>query len=669
MIAAGAAEVDLRSTSLPIVTIDTNGLTVPDEPKIAGRMTIIASDDGSRNRLTDPPNDYSGLIGIEIRGQTSQGFPKKQYSLETRDVDGENDNVSLLGLPEENDWILHGPYSDKTMMRNALAYTIASQTGHYAPRFRFCELVLNDRYEGVYLLMEKIKRDRDRVDIASSSTSDLSGGYLLEKSSWNKISEDDVYVVPERAGEPFVIKYPKGNDLTTGHLDWIVGYLDDCEESIFGDSYQDPVLGYAAFFDIPALMDYLLVNELFRNQDAFHASTFMHKDRDGKMILGPVWDLNVAMGNNLCDHPSRQPQGWTIAYKMWARRLLSDPAFATRYQERYRELRRTVFSPEYLDLHLDQWAAQIEEAQARNFIRWDILGQEIWPNCFVGDSFRQEIRFLKDWLHQRIAWLDDQWNFAPLHEPVVTEINYHSAESADAGDWLELYNPWYESIDLGGWSLSSDGTIIKTFTAGTRLSSMRYLVVSGNPAAFQGQFPDVHSWAGDIGFDLNDFGGRIRLIKPDGEVVQTVDFQAGDPWPLAAAGQGATLERRDPFTPEQGSVNWLASLGHGTPGQINQTRYQVYSTVAAWTATRPNPSSLTMTMEFSLQRDAAVELAVFDVRGRHVVTFFKGDLKRGPHAITWIGTDERGVKVPSGVYVGVLRSEDDVVTRKLQVIR
>ena len=158
-----AQEVTLTSSNLPIIVIDTYEQVIPDEPKISAHMGIIFNGSGEINYITDSSSHYDGDIGIEIRGHSSQHyFPKKQYGLETRDSEGENINVSLLGMPEENDWILYAPYSDKSLMRNVLAYDIAKSLGSYAPRTQFCEVILNNDYVGIYVFMEKIKKDSNR---------------------------------------------------------------------------------------------------------------------------------------------------------------------------------------------------------------------------------------------------------------------------------------------------------------------------------------------------------------------------------------------------------------------------------------------------------------------------------------------------------------------------
>ncbi|MBC8384513.1 MAG: CotH kinase family protein, partial [Candidatus Cloacimonetes bacterium] len=184
-----------EESHLPIVIIDTYGQEIPNSYRIVVHIGIINNESSETNYITDPFDSYDGFAGIEIRGSSSVMFPKKQYAFETQDEFGENLNVPLLGLPTENDWILYAPYSDKTLIRNALAYELARKAGRYASRLRFCELVINDDYKGLYILFEKIKRDDDRVDISEMDQDDiagdeLTGGYILKVDKWDGENND-----------------------------------------------------------------------------------------------------------------------------------------------------------------------------------------------------------------------------------------------------------------------------------------------------------------------------------------------------------------------------------------------------------------------------------------------------------------------------------------------
>jgi len=166
------------SSKLPLVFIDTNGRQIPDEPKILVDMGIVWNGQGKENHTSDDFNHYFGKVGIEIRGSSSQMFPKKSYGFETSNQAGEDVDFQILGLPEEEDWILYAPYSDKTLIRNVLTFSLAKPLGHYTSRCRFVELFLNEEYQGIYVLMEKIKREDTRVDIAKLNRWPVLGQYV-----------------------------------------------------------------------------------------------------------------------------------------------------------------------------------------------------------------------------------------------------------------------------------------------------------------------------------------------------------------------------------------------------------------------------------------------------------------------------------------------------------
>jgi hypothetical protein len=198
-----------ESSNLPIVVINTEGRSIPNEPKIFARMGVVHNKHG-RNSLNDPFNGYDGVIGIEKRGNAAQSYDivrgKWSYTIETRHEDGSNNNVKLLGMPKDNDWILAADFIDKTLVRNALAYHISRSLGRWAPRTRHVELVLNGRYEGVYLLVEKIKPDNNRVDIAKLDSSGISGEAVTGGYIWDVQQADGTDV---EFGERRVLKYPK----------------------------------------------------------------------------------------------------------------------------------------------------------------------------------------------------------------------------------------------------------------------------------------------------------------------------------------------------------------------------------------------------------------------------------------------------------------------------
>lgn len=470
---AANAQVDLTSSNLPIFIINTdNTSSIIDEPKTGADLKIISNSNGQRNLITDTPNDYNGRIGIELRGQTSQSlFDKKSYGFETREANDDNLNVSLLGLPEENDWILYGPFSDKTMIRNVLIYELSNEIGRYASRTRYCELVINDEYKGVYVLMEKIKRDKNRVDIAKLTAdeidgTDISGGYILKLDKFN--STDQNRFNSDFSGDvnmEYQVIYPKDDDLQPEQFTYIQDFMYNFESALSGENYKDSTLGYQQYIDVNSFIDFFLLNELGRNPDGYRISTYFHKQHDddgGKLTMGPIWDFNIAMGNaNFCLGSS--PTGWVIDYNdacpddawlvgYWWERLLSDENFARAVIDRWQTLRQTSFSIANIHQIIDDNAALLNESQTRNYQQWDILGEWVWPNDFVGQTYTSEVHYLKTWFSDRVNWMDnniqlfvatipnDNHEFSLYPNPFKDALNVKINQGSKGESILRIYN-------------------------------------------------------------------------------------------------------------------------------------------------------------------------------------------------------------------------------------
>lgn len=419
----------LQSSNLPIIVIQTDEPNIVDEPKIGGHMGIIYHENGQRNYLTEAFNHYDGRIGIELRGQSSLFFfDKKSYGVETRDANGDDLSVSLFGMPEESDWVLYGPYSDKTMVRNTLIYKLSNEIGQYAVRTKFCELVVNNEYKGVFVWMEKIKRDKNRVDIEKLKTDeisgeDLTGGYILRLDKFEEGKDINLWYsafAGDKEWMRYQVVYPKGNDLQEEQLQYIQGFIYDFEAALTSNQYQDPAHGFRKYIDVPSFIDFMLLNELARNPDGYRLSTYLYKQNDkdgGKLHMGPIWDFNIAMGNaDFC--LGGGTSGWVLNYNSicpedfwlmgyWWDRLLADPDFVAQLQARWAALRQSAFSLSNIHETIDEMAAEVGEAQPRDNLKWQTIGNYIWPNSFIGNSYGAEVTHLKEWFEGRVAWIDD----------------------------------------------------------------------------------------------------------------------------------------------------------------------------------------------------------------------------------------------------------------------
>jgi hypothetical protein len=422
----------LESSNLPLIVIDTYGETIRNNVKINARMKIIYNDPPQRNYVSDPGNIYDGNVGIEIRGTYSATLPQKPYGFETRDSLGNNLNVSLLNMPAENDWILLANYNDKVFMRNTLAFDLFRKMGHYQMNTRICEVILNDAYQGIYVLTEKIKRDKNRVNIskltsADTSGNDVTGGYII------KIDYDDGtgkdgwvsnYPAIDRPGSRpyFVYHYPKPYEILNKQKQYIQSYITRIDSVLRSPNWTDSSEGYRKYLNVSAFIDYFIVGEVSRNVDAYKKSAYFYKDRDdkdGRLQPGPVWDFDWAWKNiNECMVDGIDGSGWTYLISSvcrskpvppgWVVKLLDDDAFANELRTRYNQLRKTILSEEYFNHYIDSVNALVSEAQVRHYEKWPILGKNVGtpevdeqPKTFEG-----EITKFKNWISTRIKWLD-----------------------------------------------------------------------------------------------------------------------------------------------------------------------------------------------------------------------------------------------------------------------
>lgn len=383
---------------LPKIIINTNNQDILDDPRIKAFLSV-----------KDGRQKTESMIAIEIRGHTSQIYPKKSYSFETQDSAGENNNISILGMPAENDWVLYAPYIDKTLMRNVFAYKIFRDMGHYSSRTRFCELYLNDSYEGVYVLTEKIKRDKNRVAI-SKFKNDITGGYMVSNDrSTSTLFFPSTYYHDYNTPTPFYVIYPDSTYLTEDALNYIMLQFHRFEQSVVSSDRE----AFKNHIDIASFADYLLLSELTRNNDAYRLSTFYYKNSDSidpKIYMGPVWDYNLAFG--LADFDNAFSfEGWIFRQHknlipFWWDDLMSNPYFYDFVKNRWFELRKNILSDETLISHIDFMTAQLYPSARRNFARWPILWKGIWPSYYNGPTYEDNVDYLKFWLLKRLEWMD-----------------------------------------------------------------------------------------------------------------------------------------------------------------------------------------------------------------------------------------------------------------------
>ena len=338
-------------------------------------------------RLTAP--GFRGRVGIEVRGQSSARFPKRSYALELRDARGRDRKARLLGLPADADWVLHAGYNDKTLLRNALVTATARALGRYASRARWVELVRNGRSEGVHLLMERPELGGDRV---------RGGGALLELTSPAQAASKAPTFSTPVTRLPLAWQDPDRDDLSPRRAAQIRTAVAALDRTLAGRApFPGPL-------DVGAAVDFVLLQELVKNPDGFHASTYLRVARDGTIELGPPWDFDTALGNNGWAGFAG-PEGWVLAARPWPAALRRVPAFEARLRARWAEIRRGGLLEAML-AEIDRGEALLRVPAARNFRRWPVLDTPVWPNPLARGSHGAEVQALRGWLRARVAWMD-----------------------------------------------------------------------------------------------------------------------------------------------------------------------------------------------------------------------------------------------------------------------
>ena len=356
-------------------------------------------------------------------------------------------------ITKQSDFILYAPANDKALIRNTLIYDLSNQIGMYATRTKYVHLYIDGEYLGLYVLMEKIKRDKNRVNITKMASTDnsgnnITGGYILkiDKSAGDNTlvgwDADAVYTEalgfrsnydpngikinflpygPKKSAETYIMyEYPKYDAITNDQKKYVQTYFSDFEDVLLSNNYKDPINGYQKFIDVNSFIDFLILNEFAYNPDAYRLSTFMNKERLGKLKMGPIWDFNLGFGNDdrvafvnastwVINYNNYYPSDtWLVNF--WWKKLLSDPAFTDRLKSRWISLRTSSLSEtsilETIDKHIN--LLKSTNSIDKHFDRWKILGVKLPFNNFVGKTHQEEVDFLKSWVKKRLTWMDSE---------------------------------------------------------------------------------------------------------------------------------------------------------------------------------------------------------------------------------------------------------------------
>ncbi len=413
-------------THLPLVQIETKE-DIPGKPilnekgRTAGFTTAsdgsdriistvrITDHEETNNHLNDSPTIESEAT-IHIHGNSSRYFDKLGYKIKLIDSDGKSNNQSVMGMPAHSEWILHGPFLDKTLIRNYMWYNIGGEIMSYAPNVRFCEVFINGKYEGVYVMTETITAGENgaRLQLSVDKKDSTYSGYLLrmDRTSEKDINNFTKYAYRMNKTSGINIEYPGPKNITPELATSITKDFSAFEKSIYSYDFDSDEFGFKKTIDIDSFVDYFIINEFTGNYDAGNLSTYIYKDKDGKYRMC-IWDFN-----NSCDNYQEKAidtDDFQIINDPWYWMLSKNKDFTERIVDRYRTLRKGVLSDEYLNKYIDDTIAYLGDAVDRNFERWGYSFNDnelLWPQDRNIHSFDGAVTQLKTFIHDRSRFLD-----------------------------------------------------------------------------------------------------------------------------------------------------------------------------------------------------------------------------------------------------------------------
>jgi hypothetical protein len=650
----------LTDSNLPVVIINTDGgVPIVDDPRAMGSMKIIYRGPGERNYLTDQNNsqylNYDGRIDIEIRGSSSQVTPKKQYGFTTRMADNvTNNNVSLLGMPEENDWILNGMVFDPALMRDFLCYNLSRQIGEYASRTAYCEVIINGSYKGLYLLQEKIKADDNRVNIIKIDENDnslpqVSGGYITKA---DKTTGGDpvawTMINPNGTTVDYIHELPKPENVTTAQHNYIQTQFLELVSTV---ARQDAsfVNGYPSIIDIPSFINHMIISELSSNADSYQYSTFFHKDRNGKLRAGPIWDNDLTFGNDLFfwGYDRSKTNIWQFSNgdnegsRFW-KELYNDDRFKCYLSRRWDELTAPgkPLNPSVLRTFIDQTAEYISEAVARDDALWENTG-----------NHSQQVEAIKAWLDNRIPWMNASLGpFAACSDPelpplVITKIMYHPLTTIafpdeDELEYLEITNNGNETVNLTGIYFAGTGFVFQ-FPAFSSVGPFESMIIAGDYNTFRMNYG--FNPFGQFTRSLSNRSENLVLADAFGNVIDNVCYYDTIPWP-DADGNGYYLKLPDPDLDNSDPSSWIASNDIITSDE--------YPPAAEMLKIYPNPVKDILRIESS---EPIATINLIDIHGR-VIKTMQSNNETFDFAVS---------QLPPGIYFIVIETGQKTTTRKI----
>lgn len=422
-----------EGTHLPIIAIETGGQRIPGEPildetgvaiaflpgengeKMVNVDISIIDNEDSYNHLSDKAIITSTAF-MRIRGNSSRQFDKKSFLIRFLDEKNNESDQAVMGMYENDEWALYGPFLDKTLIRNYMWMNISADIMGYAPNIRFCQAYIDGEFKGLYLMMETIKRSEGRVNINAYDQGDSEFSYIVKldehQNDEKALESFTYYTLNTEKNTSLSIVYPAKKDLIADVTTFIEKDISQFEKALYSYDFKDPVKGYRAYIDVDSFVDYYVLQEFLSNNDMCSRSTYLYKDVRGKLMMGPVWDYN-----NACDNYfNLEFDGSGINYvdRTWYSMLIKDEYFVNKVVSRYKELRESTLSEAYLLNYIDETVTYLGDEIENNFTVWGYTFERQYQKPTISrrpielnpTSYDQAIEQLKEYIIARGKWMD-----------------------------------------------------------------------------------------------------------------------------------------------------------------------------------------------------------------------------------------------------------------------
>lgn len=434
-------------THLPLVLIDTGGIEIPGEPitdesnheigftsteqgevMLTAKISVISGNDQNHHPSDEP--DLESEMLIRIRGNSSRHFDKKSYLIRLIEENGDYRNEEVMEMPPHYEWALHGPFLDKSLIRNYMWYNITGEFMDYAPNVRFCEVILNGEYQGLYVMTETLTNGEDcRINVSEPIEGTDQTGYLLRLDRGSETPIKNIKTFSNysyRNMQKFDIKYPRSGDLTPELTAAITQEFSDFEKSLYSYDYDTDDFGYYYDIDVQSFIDYFIINEFTTNYDAGWLSTYLYRDIGGKYKM-VIWDFNSACDNY--ELTTLEPRRFEMQLCVWYYMLMKDEYFVEHLIDRYRELRETYLNDDYLSQYIDDTVAYLGDAVDRNFEVWGYTFDEylpLSPESRNPEDFTAAVEQMREFIYHRGAWMDEHIDvlLQYCHESKVKKFNH-----------------------------------------------------------------------------------------------------------------------------------------------------------------------------------------------------------------------------------------------------